>query len=108
MKNVCIVIDPSSESLNKVEAPEVIELDDMLSNLECEMVERIPIANGVDLWLDEEGQLNNASERVGHFNLGTWQFVGKGLICLYNLEGDSLAMNEATADEIISILPVNF
>lgn len=110
-KPICIIIDPRDESVKKVEMPnDTISLDDMLTQLECEYVDRVPLATDshVDLWVDDEGLVNGATDRIGYFNVGTWQFAGKGLICSFNESGESLPLTNEIADRIINLLPIQF
>ena len=104
-----VEIDPREMSIKKVEFnKESVELGDMYSTLECGMVERVALNNVFDLWIDEEGMLNNAIERIGSFNIGEYQFVGKGLICGYDDEGNSVPLKEDFADYLVDELNLNF
>jgi len=107
-----VEIDPREKSIKKVKFnKESVGLKDMYSSLECDMVERVALNPHVDLWVDEEGTINGASDRIGFFNIGEYQFVGKGLICGLNTEdGDSISIVEDEADFIIDELKpkINF
>lgn len=105
--NLFIVeIDPREKSIEKVEFnKESLGLKDMYSSLECDMVERVSLNSEVDLWIDEEGAINGASDRIGFFNIGEHQFVGKGLICGIDIEeGESVPLDEDEADFIVDEL----
>lgn len=105
--NLFIVeIDPREKSIKKVEfTKESVGLKDMYSSLECDMVERVALNNTTDLWIDEEGAINGASDRIGFFDIGEHQFVGKGLICgLDYEEGESVPLDEDEADFIVNQL----
>lgn len=104
-----VEIDPREKSIKKVEFNnESVELSDLYSSLECDMVERVSLNSNTDLWLDEEGGLNNSSERIGFFNIGEYQFIGKGMICNFTEDGDSVPMVEEYADFVIENLNVTF
>ena len=101
-----VEIDPREKSIKKVEfTNESVGLKDMYSSLECDMVERVSLNSNADLWVDEEGGINGASDRIGLFNLGEHQFCGKGLICGINFEeGESIPFVEDEADFIVKEL----
>jgi hypothetical protein len=108
-KMFVVEIDPRKKSIERVEFnEESIRLKDMYSSLECDMVERVALNENIDLWIDEEGVLNNASERIGYFNLGEYQFVGKGLICGLDEEGESVPLSSEDAEFILDNLIVQF
>ena len=109
MANFVVEIDPREKSIIKVlYNTESVSLGDMYSSLECDMVERVSLGGNLDLWIDEEGQLNGAADRIGMFNIGEWQFVGKGLICAFTEDGDTTPFNEETADFIVNNLIIEF
>jgi hypothetical protein len=109
MANFVVEIDPREKSISKVlYNTESVSLSDMYSSLECDMVERVSIGADLDLWIDEEGQLNGAADRIGIFNIGEWQFVGKGLICAFTDVGDTIPFSEETADFIVDNLIIEF
>lgn len=110
MEKFLVVIDPLTKSIEKVPfADNVVQLDDMYSSLECDMVERIRLNSFIDLWIDEEGMINGAADRVGFFNLSENQFVGKGMICGFSFEeGDSVPMSEEVADFVIENIELQF
>lgn len=109
MANYVVEIDPREKSIKKVlYNTESVELNDMYASLECDMIERVALNSDLDLWIDEEGQLNNASERIGLFSIGEWQFIGKGLICAFTDVGDTIPFDEETADYIIDNLMIKF
>lgn len=101
-----VEIEPREKSIKKVEFnKESLGLKDMYSSLECEMVERVSLNSEVDLWIDEEGGINGASDKIGFFNIGEYQFVGKGLICGIDVEeGESVPFIEDEADFIVNEL----
>lgn len=105
-----VEIDPREKSVKKVEfSNEVVGLEDLYASLECDMVERISINEELDLWIDEEGRLNGADDRIGMFNIGEYQFVGKGLICMFDFEeGESLPMSEELSNFLLENLNVQF
>lgn len=108
-KMFVVEIDPREKSIKKVEFnSDVVGLNNLYDSLECDMVERVSLHKGIDLWIDEEGRLNGSDDRIGVFNIGEWQFVGKGLICGYDMEGESLPFNEVTADFLVENLNINF
>jgi hypothetical protein len=101
-----VEIEPREKSIKKVEFnKESLGLKDMYSSLECDMVERVSLNSEVDLWIDEEGGINGASDKIGFFNIGEYQFVGKGLICGIDVEeGESVPFIEDEADFIVNEL----
>ena len=103
MSNLFVVeIDPREKSIKKVEFNEdTLGLEDLYASLDCTMVERVGLYGDIDLWIDEEGMLNDASERIGYFNIGEYQFVGKGLICLSDDVGETIPMTEELADYVL-------
>jgi hypothetical protein len=109
MANFVVEIDPREKSIKKaLYNDESVSLNDMYASLECDMVERVTLGGDLDLWIDEEGQLNGASDRIGIFNVGEWQFAGKGLICAFTDVGDTIPFSEETADFIIDNLIIEF
>jgi hypothetical protein len=57
------------------------------------MVERMVVGfaddYSIDLWIDEEGLLNGAHERIGQFYIGDTPIYGRGLIVFSDTEGES-------------------
>lgn len=109
-KMFVVEIDPREKSIKKVEFnDDVVRLSDMYSTLECDMVERISLNRNTDLWIDEEGMLNNAEGRIGFFTLGNdYQLVGKGMICGVTPDGESVPFDEEKADFIVNELAIQF
>lgn len=112
-----VEIDPREKSINMVEFKgESVGLSDMYGSLECDIVERLALSGDFDLWIDEEGQLNGASDRIGEFVIGdvgderseSYQFVGKGLICSSNDDGDSIPFPKEIAQYILDNLIIKF
>ena len=104
-----VEIDPRKKSINKVEfAGESVGLGDMYSSLECEMVERLSLNGELDLWIDEEGMLNGAGDRIGSFTLGSIKLLGKGLICGVTTQGDSVPMDDETAEFVLDNLKIQW
>ena len=107
-----VEIDPREKSINMVEFnDESVGLSDMYGSLECDMVERLALSGDFDLWIDEEGQLNGASDRIGEFVIGDdegYQFVGKGLICSSTDDGDSIPFPKEIAQYILDNLTIKF
>jgi len=98
-----ILINPVESKVERVEFDNrIVGLKELYDRLQCEVVERVPIASGedfsVDLWLDEEGMLNGASERIGQFQINDYMFAGYGLIILSDLEGESIGFPESMED----------
>lgn len=97
-----VEIDPREKTIKKIEFnEETIGLEDLYAHLDCTMVERVSLYGEIDLWIDEEGMLNNSADRIGYFNIGEYQFVGKGLICMSDEEGDSVPLREDIADYVL-------
>ena len=104
-----VEIDPREKSINKVEfAGESVGLGDMYSSLECEMVERLSLNGELDLWIDEEGMMNGAGDRIGSFTLGSIKLLGKGLICGVTTQGDSVPMDDETAEFVLDNLKIQW
>lgn len=110
MANLFLVeIDPRQESIKKVEFDsKEVELEDLYAHLECTMVERVGLYGDIDLWVDEEGTINDAFGRIGSFNIGEYQFVGKGLICLSTSNGESVPLPDELANYVVSNFNINF
>lgn len=109
MLNYVVEIDPLKKSIEKVVFNDnTLELDDLYGSLDCTMVERVPLNSQLDLWVDEEGGINGASERIGYFNIGEYQFIGKGLICSVNEDGETIPLNEDLADAIVETIDLEF
>jgi len=103
MKYYGILIDPSKDAVTKVEIDNsVVGLSDLYSNIGCEMVERMVLGfmedYSIDLWIDEEGMLNGASERIGCFSIGDNILYGRGLIVLCDMDGESIAFDSEDKD----------
>tara|TARA_R100001510_G_C7646258_1_gene203560 strand:+ start:1043 stop:1378 length:336 start_codon:yes stop_codon:yes gene_type:complete len=104
-----VEIDPRNESIKKVEFDNsVVELRDLYAHLECDLVEKVSLVGDIDLWVDEEGGLNNAFNRIGSFNIGEYQFVGKGLVCAFTPDGDSVPLDEDFADYLVEHINIQF
>lgn len=100
MKYYGILIDPSKDEVTKVEMTNsVVGLSELYSSIECEVVERIVLGYdedlSIDLWIDEEGLLNGAGERIGCFSVGGGMIHGKGLIVLCDEDGESRAFKSS-------------
>jgi len=112
MKKFILEIDPRTKSISKVEFnEEFVGLETLYKSLECDYVDRVVLNDTLDLWVDDEGLINNASERIGYFNVGdneAYQFVGKGLICGYTQEGENIPIEEDEADWVIKNLTLTF
>jgi hypothetical protein len=109
MSNYIVEIDPLKKSIEKVSfADNTLDLDDLYSSLDCTMVERVSLNSELDLWVDEEGGINGASERIGYFNIGEYQFIGKGLICSVSADGETIPLNEELADAIVETIDLEF
>ena len=109
MSNYIVEIDPLKKSIEKVSfADNTLDLDDLYGSLDCTMVERVSLNSELDLWVDEEGGINGASERIGYFNIGEYQFIGKGLICSVSADGETIPLNEKLADAIVETIDLEF
>lgn len=109
MLNYIVEIDPLKKSIEKVVFnDDTLELDDLYGSLDCTMVERVSLNSQLDLWVDEEGGINGASERIGYFNIGEYQFIGKGLICSVSKDGETIPLNEDLADAIVETIDLEF
>lgn len=116
MKYFGILIDPSKNEVTRVEMDnEVVGLSDLYSNIGCEMVERVSVGSAVvsvdddddvvvgktysiDLWIDEEGLLNGAGDRIGLFQIHQQVYCGRGLIILSDYEGEAIAFDSDNYD----------
>lgn len=104
-----VEIDPRKKSINKLDfAGESVGLGDMYSSLECEMVERLSLNGELDLWIDEEGMLNGAEDRIGSFTIGGNKFVGKGLVCGVTTDGDSTPITDEVAEFVLDNLKIEW
>lgn len=92
-----ILIKPDEKAIEEVDFKGTLEHAYEL--LGVRLIERVELANGDDVWLDEEGLLNGAGDRIGWFEIGRTKYfnegdlpggkilAGRGLIT-GNIEGD--------------------
>lgn len=86
--------------------------EDMYSVIECDYVELSKLTDELDLWVDEEGFINGATQRVGVFQvqdadgerLGQPMYAGKGLILTTDNEGCIIGLTKERAEAIVSSL----
>lgn len=86
-------------------------LNELYSIIDCEYVELSVLTDELDLFVDEEGLVNGAAQRVGCFQvqdadgerLGQVMYAGRGVI-LQNAEDDSVGFTRQRATAIVESL----
>lgn len=86
-------------------------LNELYSIIDCDYVELSILTDELDLYVDEEGLVNGAAERVGCFQvqdadgerLGQLMYAGRGVI-LQNAEDDSVGFSRQRATAIMESL----
>lgn len=86
-------------------------LNELYSIIDCDYVELSVLTDELDLFVDEEGLVNGAAQRVGCFQvqdadgerLGQVMYAGRGVI-LQNAEDDSVGFTRQRATAIVESL----
>ncbi len=86
-------------------------LNELYSIIDCDYVELSVLTDELDLFVDEEGLVNGAAQRVGCFQvqdadgerLGQVMYAGRGVI-LQNAEDDSVRFTRQRATAIVESL----
>lgn len=86
-------------------------LNELYSIIDCDYVELSVLTDELDLFVDEEGLVNGAAQRVGCFQvqdadgerLGQVMYAGRGVI-LQNAEDDSVGFTRQRATAIMESL----
>lgn len=86
-------------------------LNELYSIIDCDYVELSVLTDELDLFVDEEGLVNGAAQRVGCFQvqdadgerLGQVMYAGRGVI-LQNAEDDSVGFSRQRATAIVESL----
>lgn len=108
-----IVIDPS-EGVSLKHLPNGrASLNELYSIIDCDYVELSVLTDTLDLFVDEEGFINGASNRVGVFQvqdadgerLGQSMYAGRGVILQHDAEfDDSIGFAKERAQQIAESL----
>jgi hypothetical protein len=84
-----------------------IEIDNGLQGLYtaigCQLVDRVVLDNETDLWLDDEGLLQDP--QPAKFSIAGFdqRFTGNALICGYNAEGETISTS-LTAEQVSPLI----
>ena len=106
-----IVVDPI-EGISMRHLPNGrASLNELYSIIDCDYVELSVLTDELDLFVDEEGLVNGAAQRVGCFQvqdadgerLGQVMYAGRGVI-LQNAEDDSVGFTRQRATAIVESL----
>jgi hypothetical protein len=106
-----IVVDPI-EGISIKHLPNGrASLNELYSIIDCDYVELSVLTDELDLFVDEEGLVNGAAQRVGCFQvqdadgerLGQVMYAGRGVI-LQNAEDDSVGFTRQRATAIMESL----
>ena len=106
-----IVVDPT-EGVSIRHLPNGrASLNELYSIIDCDYVELSVLTDELDLFVDEEGLVNGAAQRVGCFQvqdadgerLGQVMYAGRGVI-LQNAEADSVGFTRQRATAIVESL----
>jgi hypothetical protein len=106
-----IVVDPI-EGISMRHLPNGrASLNELYSIIDCDYVELSVLTDELDLFVDEEGLVNGAAQRVGCFQvqdadgerLGQVMYAGRGVI-LQNAEDDSVGFTRQRATAIMESL----
>lgn len=106
-----IVVDPSAGVSLKHLPNGRASLNELYSIIDCDYVELSVLTDTLDLFVDEEGFVNGASNRVGVFQvqdadgerLGQVMYAGRGVI-LQSDDGDSIGFTKDRATAIADSL----
>ena len=108
-----IVVDPSAGVSIKHLPNGRASLNELYSIIDCDYVELSVLTDTLDLFVDEEGFVNGASNRVGVFQvqdadgerLGQVMYAGRGVILQHDAENcDSIGFTEERARQIADSL----
>jgi hypothetical protein len=74
-------------------AAETIELEDLRKYTKAEYVDRVPLGASIDMWVDDEGLLNDlpVNSVASRFVNGT--IVGDVLVCAISAGGDAVGLS---------------
>jgi hypothetical protein len=106
-----IVVDPI-EGISMRHLPNGrASLNELYSIIDCDYVDLSVLTDELDLFVDEEGLVNGAAQRVGCFQvqdadgerLGQVMYAGRGVI-LQNAEDDSVGFTRQRATAIMESL----
>lgn len=106
-----IVVDPIEGVSIKHLPNGRASLNELYSIIDCDYVELSVLTDELDLFVDEEGLVNGAAQRVGCFQvqdadgerLGQVMYAGRGVI-LQNAEDDSVGFTRQRATAIVESL----
>jgi len=106
-----IVIDPNEGVSIKHFPNGRASLNELYATIDCDLVELSILTDELDLFVDEEGLVNGAAERVGCFQildadgerLGQLMYAGRGVI-LQNDGDDSIGFSRQRATAIVESL----
>jgi hypothetical protein len=97
-----LLIDPVAKTVTETEvtgATDHARLQSLYALLKCDMVERVQIALGVDLWVDEEGLNREPVQPSWAFRAALNRpFVGRGLIL--SSKGEDIAATDYPVDSL--------
>jgi len=88
-----ILINPFNRTLTEIIIGEALEdvyqaiTNDKIGPVRC--IERVQLAQGQDLWLDEEGTFKPLQKKFAIIVLGFRKFTGCAILLGSNAEGDS-------------------
>lgn len=108
-----IVVDPSEGVSIKHLPNGRASLNELYSIIDCDYVELSVLTDTLDLFVDEEGFVNGASNRIGVFQiqdadgerLGQVMYAGRGVILQHDEEfNDSIGFSEERARQIADSL----
>jgi len=108
-----ILIDPSTYKAELIELnEEEVSLKRMTHILHCDYVEVDQLTNELDIWVDEEGLVNNSTELLGMFSisdsdgerLGQVTYAGRGLILTYGTSPDGRVPKGMEAKRAVQVL----
>lgn len=107
-----VLVDPSKGVTLQEFSKKDVGLDDMYSAIDCDYVELSSLTDELDLWVDEEGFINGASQRIGVFQvqdsdgekLGQNFYAGKGLILTSDNEGNTMGLTKERAEKVAKSL----
>tara|TARA_R110002049_G_scaffold308124_1_gene511000 strand:+ start:710 stop:1081 length:372 start_codon:yes stop_codon:yes gene_type:complete len=106
-----IVVDPIEGVSIKHLPNGRASLNELYSIIDCDYVELSVLTDELDLFVDEEGLVNGAAQRIGCFQvqdadgerLGQVMYAGRGVI-LQNAEDDSVGFTRQRATAIVESL----
>lgn len=114
MNNIMIIIRPMIGVELFEMTSEEVQLEDMHSTIDADYIARDLLTDEIELWVDDEGMVNGAANRLGAFSifdadverLGQVMYAGTAVLVRASKDdsGDSLGFSLERAKQIVTSL----